>query len=110
MPVNNPRRTAEKGHGQKNGWKDERDADQRAADLFHWLDRGGSRVKSLVMHQPLDIFDDDDRIIDQKADGQHHAEQGERVDGIAEKGQHAEGPEQDDRNCHRRDQRRAPAL
>ncbi len=62
------------------------------------------------MHQAFDIFHNDDGIIDQQADRQHHAEQRERVDGIAEQRQNTEGPKQNHRHGHRRDQGRAPAL
>jgi hypothetical protein len=34
----------------------------------------------ILVHQPLDILDDDDRVVDEQADRQHHAEHGQRVD------------------------------
>jgi hypothetical protein len=33
--------------------------------------RVASSAKGLFAHQPLDVLDDDDRIVDQQPDGQH---------------------------------------
>ncbi len=52
----------------------------------------------LLVQDPLDVFDDDDRVIDQQADGEHQPEQGQRVDRKAEDIEHPEGAEQHDRD------------
>ncbi|MNE84311.1 hypothetical protein D3C80_1812060 [compost metagenome] len=46
------------------------------------------------MHEPLNVLDHDDRIIDQQADGEHHGVHGEYVDTEAEIGQKCECGEQ----------------
>ena len=40
--------------------------------------RGGSRF---LGHDALDVLDHDDGVIDENADGEHHREQGQHVDG-----------------------------
>ena len=62
------------------------------------------------MHQPLDVLDHDDRVVDQQADRQRQAEQGHRVDGEAGDVENRERAEQDDRDGDCRDQHRAPVL
>jgi hypothetical protein len=61
------------------------------------------------VHHALDVLDDDDRIVDEE-NGEHHAEQRQRVDRVAEQRQHAEGTEQDDGHGERRDQGGAYVL
>ena len=39
----------------------------------------------ILVHQALDVLDDDDRVVDEQADGEHQAEQGQRVDREAER-------------------------
>ena len=58
----------------------------------------------------LDVLDHDDRVVDDDADGQHHAEQRQRVEGEAERRHDRAGADQRDGDGDDRDERRAPAL
>ncbi len=110
LAIDDALRAAEEGHGDEHGRQDQRDADQGAGDLAHRLAGRGARAQALFGHDAFDVFDDDDGVVDEQADGQHEAEQCQGVDRIAEGGQHAEGAEQDDRHGDRRDQGGAPVL
>ncbi len=56
------------------------DADQCAGDLLHRFARGLLGRQAFLDHEPLDVLDHHDRIVDQQADGQHHGEHGQHVD------------------------------
>ena len=58
----------------------------------------------------LDRLDDDDRVVDDEADGQHEAEERQRVDREAEEREEREGADERHRHGEERDERRAPAL
>ena len=95
LAVDHPGRAAEKGHRQDHGRKHQRDRHQRDLDFLHGLDRRFVRRHARVLvHQPLDVLDHHDRIVDQQADRQHEAEQGQRVDREARQIEH---PERHDR-------------
>ena len=68
------------------------------------------RHARIFFHQPLDVLDHHDRVVDQQADRQHQPEQGQRVDREAGDVEHRERAEQHDRDGDRRDQQRAPVL
>ena len=79
------------------------DRDDRTGDLVHRLERGLSRAEiRLLLHNALDVLDNDDRIIDDDADRQHHRQQGDRIGGIADQQQQRESADQADRNRDRR--------
>ena len=67
-------------------------------------------VQSLLAHDAFDVLEHDDRIVDHDADRQHHAEQSQRVDRVAEHRQAGEGADQRNRNRDDRNQRGTPAL
>ena len=73
------------GSGDEDGGENERDGDDGPADLFHRRDGGVARGESLV-DVMLDGLDDDDGVVDDQADGEHEAEERERVDREAERG------------------------
>ena len=74
----------------------------------HRLDRGvGGRELGLLLQHALDVLDDDDRVVDDDADRQHHREQRHRIGGIAHRQQHREGADQADRHRHRGNDRGA---
>ena len=110
LTVDHTRRSAEERHRQEHRGQHHADADQRAGDFVHRLARRVLRAEPLVDDQTLDVLDHDDGVVDQEADGEHHTEQGERVDRIAGHGHHREGAEQHHRHCDGRDQRRPPVL
>ena len=62
------------------------------------------------IHDALDVFDDDNRIVDQEADRQHHGEHGQDIDGKAKGVQHGKGPQQYHRHGECWNDRRAEVL
>src|SRR3546814_4619163 len=64
----------------------------------------------LLVHNALDILDHDDRVFDEDADREHHAEQGEHVDRETEHPEAKARARQRDRHDHGRNHRRAPIL
>ncbi len=59
---------------------------------------------------PLHRLHHHDGVVDDQSDGQHQAEERERVDRKAENGEHDERSDQRNRHREQRNQRRAPAL
>ena len=64
----------------------------------------------IVVDVPLDVLDDDDRIVDDEAGRERDAEQRQRVDREAEQLDERERADERDRNRDRRNQRRPPVL
>ena len=58
----------------------------------------------------LDILDDDDRVVDDEADGEHHREKRQRIDGKTKRNEGNEGRDHRHGHGQHRDQRRAPVL
>ena len=87
----------------------QRDRDQRAADLFHGLERGVAPAHA-VLEMPLDVFDHHDGVVDHDADGEHETEQRQIVDREAERRHHREGADQRHRDRDDRNDRGPPAL
>ncbi len=111
LSVDDACRSTEKGHRQEHRRQHQGDGDQRDLDFAHRLDRRVARTHPrILVHHALDILDHDDRVVDQQADRQHQAEQGQGVDREAGDREDAEGTEQHDRHRDRRDERRTPAL
>ena len=110
LAVNPAGRAGEEGHRQEHCDQDQRDPDDRTGDLVHRLARCRKRAEPFFAHDALDILDHDDRVIDEDADRQHHAEQRQHVDRKAEQPQAQTSAGQRDRDHQRRDQRRAPVL
>ena len=74
------------------------------------LGRFGRRELRMLLHDPLDVLDHHDGVIDHDADGEHHGQQRHRVRRIADRQQRDEGADQADRDRERRDQGRADAA
>ena len=81
----------------------------RPGHLLHRLDR-----RFLRLHAVLDVvhhrLDDDDRVVDDDADGEHEAQQREHVDREAEQREEHERADERHRHGQQRNQRRAPVL
>ena len=96
--------------GQEHRHQHQRDGDDRPRDLAH---RGLGRClrrELLLLHQSLDVLDDDDRVVDDEPDREHEAEQRERVDREPERLHQREGSDQRDGHRDGGDQRGAKAL
>ena len=110
LPVDDADRAAEKRHRYEHRRQHGGDADQRTGDLVHRLACGFLGRELVFLHDALDVFDHHDGVVDQQADRQHHGEHRQRVDRIAEDGEHAEGAEQHDRNGQCGNERRPKIL
>ena len=85
-----------------------RDGNDRPGDLCHRLFRRlGGRQVGFLLQDAFDVLDDDDRVVDQDADRQHHREQRNRVGAVAHHQQHREAADHADRDRDRGDQGRA---
>ncbi len=110
LAVDDAGRAREEGHRDEHRRQDDGDANQRAGDLLHGLDGGIAWREAFLFDQTLHILDHDDRIVDQKADREHHREHGQRVDGHAEQKQDAECAQQHDRHSNHRNDCGAQVL
>ena len=86
------------------------DGHDGTGDLAHRFDGGFLRRHLVVPHQALDVFEHDNRIVDDDADRQHHGEQRQGVDREAEQPESGEGTDQRNRHGNQRNQRGAPVL
>ena len=98
-----------KAVGHEDGGQHQRDRDEGAAHLVHGA-MGRLAGRHPFMQVALDVLDDDDRIVDHDADGEHEAEEGEVVQREAEGAHHGEGADERDRDRHDRDDRGPPSL
>ncbi|EXI75602.1 MAG: hypothetical protein AW07_00913 [Candidatus Accumulibacter sp. SK-11] len=110
LPVEFPGQPAEEGDRHEDRGQREDDRDHRAAHLAHRLQRRRTWRQTLLAHDALDVLEDDDGVVDDDADRQHHAEEGQRVDRVAEEVDAGEGAEQRHRHRGERNDRRPPAL
>ena len=72
--------------------------------------RVGRRKFGMLLHDPLDILDHDDGVVDDDADGEHDGEQRYRIGRVADREQRDERADQADRHRQGRDQRGADAA
>src|SRR5262249_23699374 len=77
-----------------------------------WVDggEGGRGGGEAALDVVLDGFDDDDGVVDDEADGEDEAEEGEGVDGEAEEGEDGEGADEGDGDGEEGDEGGADAL
>ncbi len=111
LAVDHAGRAPEERHRHEHRRKHQSDRNERDLQLSHRFDGRFSRSHPRVLvHQPLDVLDDHDRVVDEQADGYDQPEQSQRVDRKAGEIEHGEGPQQNhgDRDCGY--QRRTPAL
>ena len=92
----------------KHGRKREGHHDDGAGDLSRTELGGFERGLSLV-DVPLHVLDDDDCVVDDQADGDHHGEEGQEVEREVERLHEEDHPDQRQRNRHDRDQHGAKA-
>jgi len=69
-----------KGDRHEDGDEHQRGGDDRAGDFLHGVGGGFDGLCSPSCKMALDVFDDDDGVVDDQAGGQGDAEQRERVD------------------------------
>ncbi len=110
LAIDGTGRAAEERHRHEHGGEHQGDPHQRAGDLGHRLAGRFQRGEILLAHQSLHVLHHHDGVIHQQADGQHHTEHGEGVDGEAERRHHPEGTEQHHRHRDGRDQGGAEVL
>ncbi|KAG0751222.1 hypothetical protein G6F24_014524 [Rhizopus arrhizus] len=110
LAVDRAHRAAGQRHRNEHRGQYQGDADHRAGQLAHRLDGGLARWQALLCHDPLHALDHHDRIVDDDADRQYHAEHGRPVARAAQRQHHREGAQQRDRGDQRRNQRIAPVL
>src|SRR6516225_9430548 len=99
----------EEGRWHEYGAERQCDRYQRAADFVH---RSMGRFKwgHSGAHIALDVFDHNDRVVDDDTDRQNEPEQGQVVQRYPKYSQDRKGADQRNRNCNAGDDRRAPAL
>ena len=105
LAIDGPRRAAKKGHRDEYCRKHHGDTDQRALDLLHRLLCCLFWRQLVLNHDAFDVLNNHNRIIDQQAYRQHHPEHRQGIDGETECRQNREGPQQNDRNRNRRNER-----
>ncbi len=98
-----------KAVGRKTPNQNERDRKQRAADLVHSPVRG-FLGRHALLDVALDVLNDDDSVIDDDADREHEAEEGQRVEGDPHDAHDEERADKRHRNGQDRDDGRPPCL
>ncbi len=99
----------DEGRWNEHGAKGQGDRDQRAADLVHGAMRGFARGHAEAQIA-LDVFHDDDGVVDHDADGKHKAEERQIVQRKTERREDREGADQRDRDGDDRNDGGAPGL
>ena len=104
-----PRDAAGERHGDEYGQQHDCRGDDRRGHVAHGLQR-----RLAGFHAPFDIdlrgLDDDDGVVDHKADGQHQSQQRDDVDGKSQQREQREGADERHGDRHQGDDRRAPVL
>ena len=93
----------------EDGGQDQGDRHHRARHLLHRLERSVARRQPLL-DVALDRLDHHDGVVHHEADGQHQAEERQRVDREAQEREDHERADQRDRHRQQRDQGRPEAL
>ena len=87
-----PRNPRQESGRQERRAQHEHDCDKRALNLAHRLFRRLARVKPRL-HIALDVFDDDDCVVNDNPDCQHQPEERQVVDCKAERRHHRKRPD-----------------
>ena len=88
------------------GDQHDRHRDDRSAELARGDERRLPAATCLLLHVPVDVLHDDDRVVDHQADREHQRKQRQQVDRVAED-QHDE-ERADQRQRHRDQRNRSP--
>jgi len=110
LAIELPRNARKEAHRDEHGAQHQRHGDQRSAQAPHRLLGRFVGRKPLLVHDAIDVFDHDDRVIDHDTDGKNQTQQGQHIEREAEHEHHAEGTDERDRHGHDRNERRPPAL
>ncbi len=105
-----PRKPAEKSNWHEYRRQHQGDRDHRAADVGNGRLGGLHRCHAPGIQALLHRLHHDDRIVDHDPDGKHQPEQGQGVDGKAQRRERSKGTDERNRYHQDRDQRRTPAL
>jgi len=100
----------EEGDGNKDGNQDEGGGDDGAGDFTHGCRGGVMGIVVALAQMALDIFDDDDSVVDDESGGEGDAEESERVDGESEDLDEGEGADQRDGDGDSGNDGSAPVL
>ena len=90
LTVNDAGGSAKKGHGHEHRGQNHGDAHKRAGDLAHGLACGFFRRKVRFLHDAFHVFNTNNRVVNQEADGKNHPEHGQSVDAEAKRGHDSE--------------------
>ncbi len=101
--------SADEGERHEHRGQHERDRDDRARDFAHRAIRGLARTQP-ALDVSLDVLDHHDRVVDHDADGEHEAEQRQRVDREPEHAHDGERADHRHRHGQQRDDGGAPGL
>ena len=109
MLVKPPGDARDENRRDENRRENQRERNDRAGDFVHRLERGVFGFQA-VFDVAFGGFDDDNRVVNDKANREHQAEKRKRVQRKSEDGKKRERADQRDRHGEHRNQRRAPAL
>ena len=110
LPVELSGDAAKESDRNENRTQHQHDGHDRAGNFAHRLYRRVMRIHVLRSHQPFDVLQHHDGIVDDDADGQHHGKQGQGVDREAEQVKSGKGANQRYRHGNQWNDRRPPVL
>jgi len=82
------RQAAHEGHGDEHGAEHQHDGDNGGRHFAHGFGRGFLGRQVLGAHDAFHVLQHHDGVVHHDTDGQHHTEQGQGIDGVAQ-GEHA---------------------
>ena len=110
LAVQLTRQTAQECHGNEGRAQHQHNRDHRAGHFAHGLDGSVHRRHVFFVHQALNVFQHHNRVIHHDTNRQHHAEQRQRVNAVAQQMQAGHGANQGHRNRQGWNDGGAPAL
>ena len=100
----------EKGDRHEDRNQHQRRGDDGAGDLLHGVRRCFDGVRLALVQMTLDVFDNDDGVVDDQTRSERDAEQRQRVDGKTEQFNKSESPDERNWDRDRRDDGGAPIF